>query len=90
VRCDNCGAEALALKTCRFRAGEIRFVLCDTCWLSLWDGVWIVPGQVPCFGTCRTCGDWISLNELRDQKPGGARKGDAPGGLCERCVSCAG
>ncbi len=82
--CDNCGAEALALKTCRFRMGEIGFVLCDACWEPLRDTVWIVPGPVACFGTCALCGEWVSARDLRDPAMGGRR--DAWRGTCRGCV----
>ncbi len=83
MRCDKCGFEAPALKTCRCRDSEETGVLCDACWEPLRELVWIVPGLVPCFGTCRICGEWVSVNDLRDTTPGGRRS--APSGVCVDC-----
>ncbi len=87
MRCAGCGVEAPALKTVLCRADrERRGVLCDSCWLPLRDRLWGIPGPVACFGRCSGCGGWFSVRELADLKPGGARKGDAPGGTCVACV----
>src|SRR3712207_6188145 len=65
VLCHSCGAEAVTLKTCRYRTGgEQTFVLCDRCYAPIAGAVWIVPGPVACFGTCRSCGSWHSLRDL--------------------------
>ncbi|MDP8953294.1 MAG: hypothetical protein M3N18_13880 [Actinomycetota bacterium] len=85
MRCCKCGAEAPALKTCRRRDGDGRGVLCDPCWLPLRDRVWVIPGPHVCFGKCSGCGEWFSLRELPDRRPGG--KWSAPTGTC---VDCAG
>lgn len=90
MRCDGCGIEADALKTCRCRADrEGRGVLCTGCWEPLRELVWIIAGPIACFGTCRTCEEWVSINDLRDAVPGGRRS--APSGTCPRCygVVCA-
>ena len=64
MRCDNCG-EAPALKTCRFRGGAGHtFVLCDGCWLSMRERVWIVPGAVSVTGRCSECLRFVSVGEL--------------------------
>jgi len=89
VRCDGCGAEAPVLKTCRCRDDAERAgVLCDPCWDPLRDRVWIIPGPVACFGTCSRCGEWVSVNDLRDATPGGRRS--APSGLCRMCADAPG
>jgi hypothetical protein len=87
VICCRCDAEAPVLKTCRWRSparGERTFALCDGCWLQLSGAVWIVPGAVRCFGTCRACGSWFALAELSDLAPGG--KWDAVSGVCGACA----
>ena len=73
-----------ALKTCRWRTGRRRaFALCDECHAEIAGAVWIVAGLVPCFGTCRECGEWVSVRELADRTGGG--RWDAPTGLCATC-----
>ncbi len=83
-RC-KCGVEAPAFKTCRRREGEGTGVLYDSCWLPLADRLWIVPGPVACFGRCRGCGEWFSVRELTDRKPGGGH-----GAMVETCTMCVG
>ncbi len=83
MRCCKCGAEAPALKTCRRREGEGYGVLCDACWLPLVDRLWIVPGTVACFGRCSGCGEWFSVRDLRDAKPGGGH-----GAMIGTCSGC--
>jgi len=86
MRCDGCASSAPALKTVICRADrERRGSLCVLCWEPLRDRVWIVPGPVPCFGTCSRCGEWASVNDLRDAKPGGRRS--APSGVCVGCAT---
>ncbi len=86
MRCEKCGAAAPVLKTCRLRAGPgPAFALCDPCYAPLAEAVWIVPGPLVCFGTCRSCGSWFSVRELSEVSGGGRR--DAPSGVCERCVT---
>jgi len=85
VRCDNCGHAAPDLKTVACRGDlDRRGVLCDPCWLHLRDRLWVVPGAVPCFGRCRSCGEWFSVRELSDRKPGGGH-----GAMIGVCVDCA-
>ena len=75
----------LALKTCCWRTGAGHtFALCDPCYTPLAAAVWIVPGSSAVFGSCRSCGSWFSLWELRERSAGG--KAGAPSGLCERCA----
>jgi hypothetical protein len=85
MRCCICGVEAPCLKTVRRREGEGTGVLCEGCWLPRRQLVWIIPGPVACFGTCRSCSSWFSLRALVEQKPGSKR--DAPSGLCPSCTS---
>jgi hypothetical protein len=85
VRCDRCGHEEVALKTCRRRDGDGTGALCDLCWLPLRDMVWVIPGPVACFGKCARCSGWFSVRDLRGLKPCGRR--DAWVGTCEGCVS---
>ena len=87
MKCDGCGVTAPALKfvVCRDDRDR-RGTLCDPCWLPLADRLWIVPGPRVVWGRCLRCGEWVSLRELRDAKPGGAGKGDAPSGTCSECM----
>jgi len=88
MRCSECGFEEAAMKVCYWPAeGEAaeEWPLCDGCYAEVAAEVWIVPGPVFCFGTCRRCGEWVSVRELRDAKPSGRRS--APSGTC---VDCAG
>jgi hypothetical protein len=83
--CTRCGVSAPALKTCRWRAGAKRvFALCDECHAGIAGAVWIVPGSAPCFGTCRGCGEWVSVRDLAE-RTGGGRQG-APSGICCHCA----
>jgi hypothetical protein len=84
VICEGCGLKAPALKTCRWRTGDRRFTLCDSCWEPLISSVWIVAGRVPAHGKCGVCGGWFSLRDLLEISPGG--KYDAPSGICSECV----
>jgi len=83
VGCEGCGFEAPALKTCRQRTEERRFVLCDPCYVPLAGSLWIVAGLASVHGKCRACSGWFSLRELEDPRPGG--KWDAPSGICLGC-----
>ncbi len=83
--CDNCGVESLALKTCRFRTGEIGFVLCDPCWEPLRDTVWIVPGETVVTVRCDRCGSYGNPQDYEGLRPAGRK--DCFGGLCRECVS---
>ncbi len=84
MRCEGCGAEAPALKTVRWRTGERRFALCDTCWEPVSGSVWIVAGPFPVFGKCRLCGEWFSVNDLSGLAGGG--RWDSPTGICSGCA----
>jgi hypothetical protein len=84
VRCDKCGHEEVALKTCRRRNGEATGVLCNSCWEPVRHLVWIVPGPVACFGRCSGCSRWFDVRELVDRKPGGGH--GAWIGTCEGCL----
>lgn len=81
MECEGCGTVAPVLKTCRWRTGERRFVLCDLCWEPLADSVWIVAGHLPAHGKCRVCGGWFSLRELKDLRKGG--RWDSSSGVCQ-------
>jgi len=83
MTCGVCGRGQQAMKTVRARTGGVRYTLCDPCWRPISATVWIVPGPVLCFGTCRSCGEWASVRDLRDAKPGG--KWSAPAGTCATC-----
>lgn len=83
MSCSGCGASAPALKTVRWRKGKRLFPLCDGCYDPIAAHVWIVVGPYAAFGTCKRCGEWCSLRELEDAKPGGHR--GAPAGLCQGC-----
>jgi len=84
VVCARCGAAAAVLKTARWRdRNGGPFALCDPCWRPIAGAVWIVPGPVICFGTCRRCGEWASVRDLLGAKPGG--KWSAPTGTCVTC-----
>ena len=85
--CARCGAAAPALKTCRWRKraeGGRTFALCDGCHAPIAGAVWIVPGPVICFGTCRRCAEWFPVGVLSERAVGG--KWDAPSGLCRTCA----
>ena len=85
MTCDRCGVVAAALKTAKWRdRNGGPFALCNPCWHPIRDAVWILPGPVPCFGTCRSCGEWASVRALADRTGGG--KWDAPSGLCQTCA----
>ncbi len=81
--CEGCGYSAAALKTCRWKTGERRFVLCDPCWEPVAASLWVVAGSAPAHGRCRDCGGWSSVRELAGISQGG--KWDAPSGLCPGC-----
>jgi hypothetical protein len=89
VICDGCGHEAAALKTVRPRArpryGGASFVRCDPCWRPVAVFVWVVPGRVICFGTCRGCGEWHSVRDLAAGTLRGGGRHDAPTGICPGC-----
>ena len=85
VRCEGCGAEAPALKTLRWKhsSSQRGFSLCDPCYSGVAGEVWIVRGPVPCWGQCRSCSEWFSVNELEDRVGGG--RWDSPTGVCPGC-----
>jgi len=60
-----------------------EWALCTACYAEAASEVMIVPGQVTAWGTCRSCGEWFSVRELLDAKPGGRRS--APSGTCGCC-----
>jgi len=78
VRCEGCGAEALAMKTVRWKTGERRFVLCEPCYAPICGSLWIVPGQQTVHGVCRVCSGWFSVRQLADVTLGG--QGGSPSG----------
>lgn len=78
-----CGFSSPALKTVRERGGGWTWFSCDRCYEPIREEVWIVPGPVSCFGTCSRCGEWESVNDLKDARPGGRRS--APTGVCLPC-----
>ena len=83
--CARCQAAAAVLKTARWRDRRSGpFALCDPCWLPIAGAVLVVPGRVTAFGTCRSCGEWVSVRELSDAKPGGRQS--APSGTCTACA----
>jgi hypothetical protein len=85
VICTRCDTVAVVLKTCRWRdRNGAAFTLCDSCWLPISGAVWVVPGRVPCFGTCLRCGGWFSVRELADRRPGG--RYDSSQGTCTVCA----
>lgn len=65
MRCDKCGHEAQALKTCRRRDDEGTGVLCDSCWEPVRHLVWIVPGPWSVTAKCTACGRYCNPSELR-------------------------
>ena len=79
MACDRCGAAALKTVWWRDRNGGV-FTLCDACHAPIAGAVWIIPGPIVCFGICHQCGEWVSIRDLRDAKPGGRRS--APAGTC--------
>lgn len=85
MKCCICGLTAPALKTVRRGdgSGSEASVLCDSCYQPLAGKVWIVPGWSICWGTCRLCGVWVSVNDLEDPRLGG-RHG-AYSGMCPDC-----
>src|SRR5829696_2267273 len=84
VVCDKCGVEAVVLKSVVCRADrERRGTLCSGCYEPLADRLWIVPGLATAFGTCRSCGEWVSVRELLDARLGGKRS--AWIGTCTMC-----
>ena len=86
MRCSECGAEEPVMKTVYWpEEGDEaeEWPLCEGCHGDVAGEVLIVPGPVPCFGTCKGCSDWFSLRDLADAKPGGRRS--APSGTCRAC-----
>lgn len=71
------------MKTLRHRSGEASCFVCDDCYPALARWVWVVPGLVPCFGTCSECGEWASVRDLVNARPGGRKS--APTGTCPTC-----
>jgi ribosomal protein L37E len=88
MRCSECGYEERAMKTvywpCEGDEAD-EHALCERCYGEVAEEVLIVPGPVPCFGTCKECSAWFSLRDLHDAKPGGRRS--APSGICPSCAA---
>ncbi len=88
MRCYRCGVAAPTLKTVRRRTGGERLrSCCDSCWPEIAEAVWVVPGPVACAGSCKRCGSWVSVRELRERAGGG--KWDAPSAIGHLLVLCA-
>jgi hypothetical protein len=69
------------MKTCRRRGSQSpRFVLCDRCWLPIWEEVWIVPGGLCITAKCVGCGVFGSTAEFSGLSPGEPKRG-----LCSGC-----
>ena len=81
--CEGCGAEALVMKTVRWRTGERHFTLCDPCYGPLVNSVWIVAGHEIAFARCDGCGHWLHPKEMVDLRKGG--RWDGYGGCCSSC-----
>lgn len=80
MRCDRCGFESPALKTCRKRGrGLPRFTLCSRCWEPIREEVWIVPGPLSVTARCISCGSYGSVAEFSDLSPGEPQRGTCPG-----------
>ncbi len=86
--CSECGAESPAMKTVWWEEDDDVWPLCGECYAEVADEVWIVPGAVPVFGKCRSCGEWESLRNLSDRRGGG--RWDSPTGLCRGCAGSSG
>ncbi len=88
MTCSECGHEEQAMKT-TYRPEEgdeaEEWPLCESCYGPVAAEVLIVPGPVPCFGTCKKCSDWFSLRHLAEVTPGGRRS--APSGICPSCAT---
>ncbi len=86
MRCSECGAEEPVMKTVYWpEEGDEaeEWPLCEGCHGSVAGEVLIIPGSVPCFGTCKGCSDWFSLRDLTEVTAGGRRS--APSGICPSC-----
>ncbi len=83
MKCEGCGAEALVLKTVRWRTGERTFVLCDPCFGPLAASLWIIPGQEIAAARCDSCGYWQHPREMVELRRGA--KWDGYGGVCQEC-----
>jgi hypothetical protein len=76
--------EALALKTARWRKGDRKFVLCDTCHSSLAGSVWVVAGQETVAARCERCGSFFNvagMAKLRPAQAGGIPSEESVPGL---------
>ena len=85
MKCESCGVEGW-LKTCRWRTGERKFVLCDSCYGPLASSLWIVRGEVIVAARCESCGTYLHPTEMAELRPGGGGKRDVIGGVCAACV----
>jgi len=61
------------------------FDVCDSCWLTARELVWVIPGPVSAWGRCSRRGSWESARDLTDRKLGGGH-----GAWIGTCVNCAG
>jgi len=83
VRCDGCGATGW-LKTVICRDDRDRGgTLCDPCWSSLRDRLWIVPGLVTVTAQCSVCGVYRNPSEMAELR-GLARERHV--GVCPGCA----
>lgn len=83
--CEGCGATGWR-KTCRWRTGIRRFVLCDDCWRPISGSVWIVRGEVNVTSRCDLCGYYVHPEALVTSRPGGGYKRDLVStGICGVC-----
>ncbi len=83
LKCVFCGYEAPALKTIHFRGGVHRHTCCNRCWKELEGVALITKGRLPVWGQCRVCGEWRSMNDLRETVGGG--RWDSFIGTCVNC-----
>lgn len=82
--CFTCGQGDQWIKTCRWRhSGEVVRV-CDPCYETLREVVWIIPGPEIVAGRCDGCGGYFNPREISELRPA-ARK-DCYGGLCITCT----
>ncbi|CAA9278063.1 MAG: hypothetical protein AVDCRST_MAG93-3003 [uncultured Chloroflexia bacterium] len=83
MECEGCGAEAVILKTVRWRTGDRRFTLCDPCHSPLVESLWIVRGREIAAARCDSCGHWLHPGDMTELRKGA--KWDGFGGVCLDC-----